>query len=321
MAKPKEIELEEAGIRIPILYEDRSVLALDKPPGWMLAPDWWDRTGRNLHLALQSSLSAGDFWARSRNLKFLRFIHRLDSDTSGVMLFAKSAGALSAYSELFENRLIEKQYLAVVRGVPKEKEWTCRLAVAPDPAARGRMRVAKREHGSAPERGSRREASERGEDSDEERARRGASGDWKDAETRFRVLQAGTNSALVLAEPLTGRTHQIRVHLAAAGYPVAGDELYGGLPPAVVKHSNQSKRLALRSVRLAYRDPFQNRRVVIEAPAAGFLKEHGFNEKEADSQLASPRTTGIHRATSAEQISQVIKSTIGNHGRKMKKSS
>ena len=319
MAKPKEIELEDAGIRIPILYEDRSVLALDKPPGWMLAAGLVGSHGPEFASGAAIIAERGDFWARSRNLKFLRFIHRLDSDTSGVMLFAKSAGALSAYSGLFENRLVEKQYLAVVRGVPKEKEWTCRLAVAPDPTARGRMRVAKREHTRVPERGRRRDANEPGADANEERPRRGVSGEWKDAETRFRVLQAGTDSALVLAEPLTGRTHQIRVHLAAAGHPVAGDELYGGLTPEVVKHSNQSKRLALRSVRLAYRDPFQNRRVVIEAPTGDFLKEHGFVAKGAHSQLPSPRMAGGQKSACGEQISKVIKSTMNNHARTMKK--
>jgi len=101
MAKPKAIELAD-GTSIPILYEDRSVLAIDKPAGWLLAPDFWDKTGRNLQLALQSSIQAGDFWARSRNLKFLRFVHRLDEDTTGVLLLVKSVGAVPAYSALFD---------------------------------------------------------------------------------------------------------------------------------------------------------------------------------------------------------------------------
>ncbi|HXC99845.1 MAG TPA: pseudouridine synthase [Verrucomicrobiae bacterium] len=141
MAKPKNVELEEAGIVIPILYEDRSVLALDKPAGWMLAPDWWDRTGRNLHLALQSSLTAGDFWARSRNLKFLRFVHRLDAETTGITLFAKSQGALRSYSEMFEEHRVEKYYLAVVHGIPRESAWKCIFPIIPDPALKGRMKV------------------------------------------------------------------------------------------------------------------------------------------------------------------------------------
>jgi len=76
--KSGAIELGD-GTRIPILYEARSVLAIDKPAGWLLAPDSWNKTGRNLQLALRSSIEAGDFWARARNLKFLRFVHRLNA--------------------------------------------------------------------------------------------------------------------------------------------------------------------------------------------------------------------------------------------------
>ncbi len=261
--KSKSIELEEAGISIPILYEDRSLLALDKPAGWMLAPDSWDRTGRNLQLALQSSLNARDFWAHSRSLKFLRFIHRLDAETSGITLFAKSPGALRAYSEMFEDRRVEKYYLAVVHGLPKQPEWTCRLAVSPDPGIRGRMRVARQERPPAPAR----------EESDAPRRENRSHLDWKDAETRFRVLQTAKDKALIEAQPLTGRTHQIRVHLAAAGHPVVGDPLYGMDPSAA---SKGRQRLALRAVRLVCRDPFQKRKIFIEAPAAEFLQEFGF---------------------------------------------
>src|SRR3954469_13490712 len=98
MAKPMIIEFPN-GATIPIVYEDRVVLAIDKPAGWMLAPDDWDRTQRNLQLALLSSLNAGDYWAASRQLKFIRFIHRLDAETSGVLLLAKTPGALTALSE------------------------------------------------------------------------------------------------------------------------------------------------------------------------------------------------------------------------------
>src|SRR5215470_5862399 len=122
MAKSNFIEL--PGVApIRILHEDRAVLAIDKPRGWMLVPFSWQKTSRNLAAALKSSIAAGDFWARSRNLKFLRHVHRLDSETSGVLLFAKSPGAVRAYSALFENRETEKIYLAVVRGVPKRMAW------------------------------------------------------------------------------------------------------------------------------------------------------------------------------------------------------
>jgi RluA family pseudouridine synthase len=256
VAKPKQIELNDGAIVIPILYEDRSVLALDKPAGWMLAPDSWDETGRNLQLALHSSINAGDFWAHSRNLKFLRFIHRLDAETTGVTLFAKNPGVLRAYSELFEERRIEKYYLAVVHGIPKEPQWTCSLALAPDPSTKGRMLAV-------------------GENQKPIRNLKPET--VKEAETHFTVLQKSSATALILAQPVTGRTHQIRVHLAVSGHPVAGDPLYGTDAAAV---SKGRQRLGLRSIKLSYRDPFQKRMIFIEAPAGDFLREYGFDARQ-----------------------------------------
>ena len=237
MAKPNCIEL-PTGERIPILYEDRSFIAIDKPRGWMLLPFSWQRTGRNLQAALTSSIAAGDFWARSRNLKFLRFVHRLDADTSGILLFARSPGALRACSELFESRRMDKVYLAVVHGRPKEIEWTCRLKLAPDARQRGRMKGDAR-HG-------------------------------KPAETGFRVLHSTEKFSLLEAHPWTGRTHQIRVHLAESGFPVAGDELYGSGPAGRLN-------LGLRAVQLSFADPFTRRKIQIRAPREEFCREYGFD--------------------------------------------
>jgi 23S rRNA pseudouridine1911/1915/1917 synthase len=239
MAKPSSIELPD-GARVEILYEDRSVLAIDKPAGWMLAPVSWDKTRRNLHRALMLSMQAGEFWARSRNLRYIRFIHRLDADTSGVVLLARNAGALSVMSRLFETRQMSKKYLAVVRGVPKQKRWTCRAKITSEPDHEGRMHIDER-HG-------------------------------REAETAFLVLEQGQASALIEATPWTGRTHQIRVHLASAGHPILGDVLYGERGPA----------LALRAVELSYTDPFQKRPVRILAPAEKFLQR-------ARQQLAQTR--------------------------------
>jgi 23S rRNA pseudouridine1911/1915/1917 synthase len=238
MPKPNQIEL-PTGERIPILYEDRSVLAIDKPRGWMLVPFSWQNTGHNLQAALTSSIGAGDFWARSRSLKFLRFVHRLDADTSGILLLAKSPGAVNSFGGLFESRSMAKVYLAVVRGMPEQSQWTCRLKLASDPNARGRMKVDAR-HG-------------------------------KEAETHFRVLQGKGVTALVEARPVTGRTHQIRVHLAESGHPVVADPLYGPRPP------KGKSAMGLRAVRLAYVDPFTRRRVEIKAPLEGFVREYGFD--------------------------------------------
>jgi RluA family pseudouridine synthase len=236
VAKPDAIELRERRVvhRIPILYEDRAALAVDKPRDWMLVPFSWQRTNRNLQAAITSSIAAGDYWARSRNLKFLRFVHRLDADTTGILLFAKSPGAGRALGDLFESREMKKRYLAVVEGVPPQREWKCDASLAPDPQQHGRMIL---------------------------------SPGGKDALTRFVVLESRGGRTLIEAQPLTGRTHQIRLHLVAAGFPIIGDDLYGNL---------SKMPFGLRSVELAYRDPFTRKPVRIRSSWDEFLKEFGF---------------------------------------------
>jgi RluA family pseudouridine synthase len=235
VARPNYIQLGEE-VSIPILYEDRSVLAVDKPAGWMLVPYNWDRTGRNLQLAISSSILGREFWARSRNLKFLKYIHRLDAETTGVLLFAKSPGALQTYSELFESRRMNKRYLAVVRGNPKKEEWLCDLKLGPEPKEHGRHR---------------------------------ADPKGKQAETYFKVLDRKEGMALIEARPFTGRSHQIRIHLAQAGLPIVGDTMYG----APQDRSRKTAPMGLRAVGLEYRDPFTRRSVKIEAPTDSFIAE------------------------------------------------
>lgn len=260
MAKPSHIDLPN-GLRIPILHEDRNVIAIDKPAGWMLAPITWQSTGRNLFAALTSSMNGGDFWAKSRNLKFLRFVHRLDADTSGVVLFVKTPGAMPAYTELFEERRVRKTYLAVVHGVPEIKEWRCELRLAPVPDQPGRMEVNDRL--------------------------------GKDAETFFRVVATRGDRALVLCWPRTGRTHQIRVHLAAVGHPVRGDELYGPVPAVTGQKTDSA--LALRAIGLSYEDPFQAIPVQIKADFTEFVRAAGFDPAEAALQEpVAPATAPEH---------------------------
>ena len=236
VAKPKCIQLGDE-TSMPILYEDRSVIAIDKPVGWMLVPFTWDRTSRNLQLAISSSILGGDFWARSRGLKFLKYVHRLDAETSGVLLFARSHGALQSYGELFESRRMQKLYLAVVRGEPRQDEWTCDARLGPDPGQQhGRHRV---------------------------------DPNGKDAETHFKVLKRSNGLALIEARPVTGRTHQIRLHLTHANLPIVGDSVYG----APEDRARKTALMGLRAVELKYADPFLRKTICIRAPTEDFIAQ------------------------------------------------
>ncbi len=237
MTKSDYIEFEKIKLKIPILFENRTILIIDKPPFWMLAPSSWQNTSRNLQATLENSIIVGDRWARSRNLKYIRFIHRLDADTSGLLMLAKNPGAIQAYNKLFVNSLIQKTYAAIVSPPP---DWTELVCYMPISQSKNKM-LADPLNG-------------------------------KPAETRFRLLKVRDNKALLEAKPVTGRTHQIRVHLSTLGYPVLNDVIYGS------KQNTQTERypLALRSVRLIFKDPFEKKLIDVKASIEDFLLNYGF---------------------------------------------
>jgi RluA family pseudouridine synthase len=244
VAKTTHIELGD-GTLVPILFENRSLLVLDKPAGWVLTPDVPVPGRSNLQLAIESSIRGGAFWARQRGLKFLRFIHRLDADTSGALMFGKHLGAMRPLSVQFARRQVEKLYLAVTHGVPKQDRWICQLPLGPHPEFHGMHRV-------DPENG-------------------------KQAETHFQVLQKTERSALVLVRPITGRTHQIRLHLLANRTPVAGDRMYAG--------ADRDMLLGLRSIRLEFTDPFTRKPIKVSAPTKDFIRHYKFDAVQAAEQI------------------------------------
>ena len=183
---------------IPIAYEDDSLLALNKPARLLSSPDRYDPTRPNLMRLLHTGIAEGKSWATRRNLIYLMNAHRLDFETSGIILLAKTKPILVALANLFGTDKPKKSYVALVRGIPASETWTVNAALAPHPNRPQIIRV-------DPKRG-------------------------KKSRTAFHVRESFGSYALIDAHPVTGRTHQIRVHLRHCGLPICGDSQYGGRP-------------------------------------------------------------------------------------------
>ena len=182
---------------IPILFEDEHLLALDKPAGLPASPDRHDPRRSSLVKLLHAAITAGKSWTRERGLNYLMNAHRLDSETSGVILFAKSKPILVTLANAFNSEQPLFQYVALVQGSPEEDKFTVDAKLAPHPLKTDMMCVAK---------------------------------NGKKSKTRFAVLEKFSGYTLLKCEPLTNRAHQIRIHLRHAGLPIVGDTLYGAKP-------------------------------------------------------------------------------------------
>lgn len=183
---------------IPVLFEDEHLLALEKPAGLLTSPDRYDAERPNLMKLLHAAIAAAKPWVRERNLTYLSNAHRLDFETSGVIILAKSKPVLVALADQFSAEKPQKKYVALVQGVPDQDRFTVDEKIAPHPIKVGMMRVDTK--------------------------------GGKKSRTDFEVLEKFSKWSLLRCLPLTGRTHQIRIHLKHAGFPIIADELYGGKP-------------------------------------------------------------------------------------------
>ena len=181
---------------ITVLFEDEHLLALDKPAGLLTSPDRYDPQRPNLMKLLHAGIADGKPWARERNLDYLSNAHRLDFETGGVILLAKNKPALVALANLFSSEKPLKKYVALAQGNPPGEKFEVDARLAPHPLKTGLMCV--------------------------------DSKDGKKSKTQFEVLEIFSGWTLLRCLPLTSRTHQIRVHLKHAGFPIVGDEIYGG---------------------------------------------------------------------------------------------
>lgn len=228
--EPEEYSLISEKIDFPILYEDDYLLFLVKPPGLVVHPGSGNQEGTLAHGLLHhcKSLSqVGEDRLRPG------IVHRLDKDTSGVMVVAKQNSTYFQLVDMFKNQRLEKEYVAIVCGCPSEKTGRVVTSIGRHPVHRQKMFVCQQDNG------------------------RHAVTNWEMKE------QLGSQYSLLQVQIETGRTHQIRVHLASLGLPVAGDRLYGGSRGR--RNPELFPRQMLHARRLSLQHPHTGRQLNIVA--------------------------------------------------------
>ncbi|MGL5238204.1 MAG: 23S rRNA pseudouridine(955/2504/2580) synthase RluC [Plesiomonas shigelloides] len=213
-----------------ILYEDDGLIVLNKPSGTAV------HGGSGLSFGVIEGLRALRPEAR-----FLELVHRLDRDTSGILLVAKKRSVLRDLHEQLRVKTVQKDYLALVRG-----QWQKHCKVVQAPLMKNVLQ------------------------SGERIVRVSAEG--KPSETRFEVVERFEQATLVKASPVTGRTHQIRVHTLHAGHPIAFDDKYGDRDFDAQVAASGLNRLFLHAAAIRFRHPQTGQEMLIEAPLDGILK-------------------------------------------------
>jgi RluA family pseudouridine synthase len=218
----------------PIIYEDDVLLAFDKPSGRLVAPERRDRRGENLMALVHAKFGPG-----------IANVHRLDAETSGVLLCAKTKPALDSLSGQFQAKAADRIFHALTAGVAVQDTFMVELALAEDESRPGLMRVVKKS--------------------------------GLPSATRFQVLERFKGFTWIECRPMTGRTHQIRLHLAASGLPILNDDFYGNgaeLLLSALKRRYKGRanerplisRLALHAGELTITHPVTHDRLTLRAP-------------------------------------------------------
>jgi 23S rRNA pseudouridine1911/1915/1917 synthase len=219
--EPVPQTLEPEPMELRIAYEDEHLVVVDKPAGLVVHPAPGHATGTLVHGLLAHDVAGGDEDRPG-------IVHRLDRDTSGLMVVARSDEAHHRLQQLARRRELERHYLALVVGKPRSRAGRIEAPIGRD----------------------RREPTRHSLDTDTPR----------EAVTHFEVVELFPRHALLDVRLETGRTHQIRVHLGAVGLPVAGDQVYGR------PHELGLERQFLHAARLAFTHPFTGERVDVQSP-------------------------------------------------------
>jgi 23S rRNA pseudouridine1911/1915/1917 synthase len=220
-AQPEELPLK-------ILWEDRDVVVVDKPAGMVV------HAGAGHHAGTLVNALLHHFGTLSSVNGDLRpgIVHRLDKETSGVLVVARTDAAHQALAAQFQSRQVEKVYLAFVHGRMKREWGTVTTPITRDPNRRTRMTT--------------------------------KLGSGRSAYTEYRVLEQLSSGAYLQVRIGTGRTHQIRVHLASIGHPILGDRLYGA--PAHLPGLPALERFFLHAHRLRFSSPSTGQPITVESP-------------------------------------------------------
>lgn len=228
----KEVDIKPEDIPIGVLYEDKDMIVVNKPKGLVVHPANGNPDGTLVNAIMnicQDSLSGIGGQIRPG------IVHRLDKDTSGVLMIAKNDQAHINLSNQIKNREVNKIYVALVRGNIKEKEATIDMPIGRSTKDRKKMAVSKK---------------------------------GKEAITHFTVIKKYQNYTLLQIKIDTGRTHQIRVHMAEIGHPVIGDVVYsnGKNPFGVVGQMLHAKSIE-------FKHPVTNQTIKIEAPLPDYFQQ------------------------------------------------
>ena len=230
--KPKQIELKAQNIPIEIIYEDSDIIVVNKPKGMVVHPANGNPDGTlvNAIMAIcKDSLSGIGGEIRPG------IVHRIDKDTSGLLIVAKNDNAHVKMSEQIKNHEVKKTYIALVRGVFKENEATIDMPIGRSPSDRKKMAVNK---------------------------------NGKNAITHIKVLKRFDKYTLLRVNIETGRTHQIRVHLSHIGYPIVGDYTYSN-----GKNEFDVIGQCLHAQKLEFKHPITQKDMCLEAELPQYFKD------------------------------------------------
>ena len=230
--EPKQIELKAQNIPIEIIYEDSDIIVVNKPKGMVVHPANGNPDGTLVNAVMaicKDSLSGIGGEIRPG------IVHRLDKDTSGAIVVAKNDKAHINMSEQIKNHEVEKTYIALVKGFVKEEEATINMPIGRSTKDRKKMAVTK---------------------------------NGKQAITHFKVLKRYSKYTLLEIKIETGRTHQIRVHMAEIGYPVVGDAVYSN-----GKNEFGIEGQMLHAYKLEFMHPITNKHMELTAPLPQYFEK------------------------------------------------